>query len=134
MPEAMKTIIAVLIVIGLAVGAAAVYQRYDSHMTEVSAASRDWPSVSGLITRSNLEARRTGTGSRRRVEHDVEISYEYVVEGAVYRNDVVRFDQQNLPLKSKELLVSSHPVGKKVTVYYNPDKPKQSVLVRGSYP
>ncbi len=133
MPEALKTVIVLVVLVGLVAGGGFLYQRYDSHMTDVSAASTAWPSVSGLITRSNLEARRTGTGSRRRVEHDVEISYEYVVDGAVYRNDVVRFDQQNLTLKNKQLLVSSHPVGKKVTVYYNPDRPKQSVLVQGSY-
>ena len=133
MPKALKQVVVLVVLAGLMGAGLYLFKRYDAHMTEVSAASVEWPSVSGLITHSNLEARTRKTGSRRSTEYDVEVMFEYVVDDQVYRNDVVRFDQANLSHKEKELLVSAHPVGKKVEVYYNPDKPKQSVLIRASY-
>lgn len=122
----------------LALGAAAasgnlLYQRYHANLDELSRDSNDWPSVPGLVTRSGLESHRNHVGARKRTEFDVDVSYEYVVGDTVYRNDVVRFDQGELSTNRKELLVSSYPVGRRVEVFYDPDEPDQSVLVRGPY-
>lgn len=135
MSGAMKNAIIVLVLAALGVGGAYLYVRYDERMTALSKASLDWPSVDGLITHSNLETRvrKTG-GSRRKTEHRVAIYYEYVVDDEVFRNDVVQFNQDNLSTSGKERLVSAYPEGRRVDVFYNPDKPKQSVLVRGSWP
>lgn len=133
MPGALKNIVTVLVVGGLLVGGLYVYQRHDQHMQKVSADSLNWPSVSGLVTRSNLETTRKRTGNTKTTQHRVEVIYEYVVNDRVYRNDVVRFDQSKLSTKDKERLVSTHPVGMTVQVFYSPESPGQSVLVRGSY-
>lgn len=130
----MKNAVIVLVIAALGAGGATLYVRYDEHMTAVSKASLDWPSVDGLITHSNLETRRRSVGASRKTRHEVQIFYEYVVGNDVFQNDVVRFDQGNLSTSEKQRLVSAYPIGRRVQVFYDPDKPKQSVLVRGSYP
>ncbi|HNP62667.1 MAG TPA: DUF3592 domain-containing protein [Woeseiaceae bacterium] len=135
MSNAAKNIIILLVVLLMAAGITYFYGRYDEHMSAVSRASLEWPSVTGLVTHSNLDTRRTKVGSQRhKTRHRVEVSYEYVVDGHRYVNDVVRFNQSNLSRKEKEHLVSTHPVGRQVEVFYDPSDPEESVLVRGSYP
>ncbi len=129
----LKTMLAIVASGTIAAGGNLIYQRYDRDLTELARASSDWPSVPGLVNHSELEYRRKNVGAAKRTDYRVEVVYEYVVDDQLYRNDVVRFDQSNLTSKRKELLVSSYPVGRRVEVFYNPDDPDQSVLVRGSY-
>lgn len=95
----------------------------DGRRIEHSDASVYWPSADGLIVEARLETR----GNR-----DLRIVYEYVVGDRAYRNDIVRFDQAQLTLLQKEALVASYSQGQPVSVYFNPERPNQSVLVRGS--
>lgn len=129
-----KTAVSLLMLVALTVLAAYLYSRQDEQLHALSAASAGWPSVSGLITSSSLETRRQRVGSAHGSKVRLEVAYEYVVDDRVFENDRVRFDQDRLSSAEKELLVRTHPVGKKVQVYYNPDRPTESVLVRGSYP
>jgi hypothetical protein len=133
MPDALKNIIVILVLGGLLVGGLYLYQRHDQHMQTVSAESLGWPSVSGLVTHSSLETTRKQSGGAKTTQHRVDVIYEYVVDDHVYRNDVVRFDQGQLSTRNKERLVSTHPVGMTVQVFYDPASPGRSVLVRGSY-
>ena len=103
-------------------------------MTAVASESHEWPSVLGVVMRSDLEARqRKRPGQPHMTQHYVRVTYEYIIDEARYENDVVRFDQASLTRTQKERLVSAHPVGRPVEVFYNPTKPGQSVLVPGSY-
>ncbi|MDJ0699185.1 MAG: DUF3592 domain-containing protein [Woeseiaceae bacterium] len=129
----LRTILAIVASGVFAAGGNVLYQRYDRDLTELARASTDWPSVPGLVNHSELEFQRKNTGAGKKTDYRVEIVYEYVVDDQLYRNNVVRFDQGELTSKRKELLVSSYPVGRRVEVFYNPDDPDQSVLVRGSY-
>ena len=133
MSRGVRNLLTILAIAILAAVGKSAYQWYDSRQADLSELSQSWPSVNGLIVQSQLEVRRTGLRNDR-IDHDVEVVYEYVVNEQSYRNDVVRFDQAKLSVSTKELLVSTYPVNRTVTVYYNPDKPGQSVLVPGSYP
>lgn len=133
MSNGRKDLVVLLFIAGLMAGGAWLYARYDEHMTSVSRESTSWPSVDGLVTRSNLEAFRSKVGTKRKTRWRLEIYYEYVVEDEVFENDLVRFDQDELSTTEKEDLVSAYPVGRKVRVFYNPERPKQSVLVKGSW-
>ncbi len=125
---------AVLVAAALALGGSYVYDRYNSEMTAVAADSYDWPSVLGVVTSSDFETRhRKRPGQPHMAQHYVRVTYEYIIDEARYENDVVRFDQASLTRTQKERLVSAHPVGRPVEVFYNPTKPGQSVLVPGSY-
>lgn len=128
-----KNIVILLVIAGLTGGGAWLYARHDEQMTSVSRASAGWPSVDGLVTHSNLEAYRSNVGTNRKTRWRLEITYEYVIGNVVFENDVVRFDQDELSTSDKKDLVSAYPVGRKVQVFYNPERPKQSVLVRGSW-
>ena len=124
-----KNLLAVLAIAGLAIAGSLLYQWHQNRLAGLPEASLGWPSVSGLIVRSTLDVRNSALRSEHTV-HEVRVVYEYVVGAQSYRNDVVRFDQAELSLAEKEALVSSHPVGRTVPVYYNPTKPGQSVLLR----
>jgi len=120
-----------LTVAALAIVGSLIYGWNQNRLAGLPEASLGWPSVSGLIVRSTLDVRTSILRGRRTV-HDVQVIYEYVVGEQSYRNDVIRFDQAELSLAEKEALVSSHPVGRTVPVYYNPARPGQSVLLRGA--
>ena len=128
----MKTAATVVLVALLAAGGNVLFQRYATHVDALSDASLDWPAASGLVTHSELEYRRNEIGTGEKTNYDAMVRYEYVIDDQLYSNDVVRFDQGMLSNDRKRLLVSEHPIGKRVAVYYNPDDPGQSVLVRGT--
>lgn len=134
MSKGIKSAISILVMVALTAGGAYLYRVYDGNMSALSQASLDWPSVEGLITRSELKVWSSSSSTRKGAnKHDVRVTYEYVVAGRSYSNDVVRFDQNNGSRSEKQKMVSSHPVGKLVDVFYNPDDPDQSVLQKGSY-
>ncbi|MEO1246439.1 MAG: DUF3592 domain-containing protein [Pseudomonadota bacterium] len=119
-----KNLLVILALAALAAAGSFAYRWNDSRLAGLPEASLDWPSVKGLIVQSALRDKHT--------DCIVRVVYEYVVGEQSYRNDVVRFDQAEITVREKEALVSSHPVGRTVSVYYNPDEPGQSVLVRGA--
>lgn len=135
MSSTTKNVVVVLVITLMSAAAVFLYGRYDERMAAVAKASLEWPSVTGLVTHSNLEARRIKVGAQRnQMRYHIEVDYEYIVDDERYENDIVRFNQDKLSRSEKELLVSAHPVGHQVEVFYNPSDPKESVLVRGSYP
>ena len=127
----LKTTLTVIALGALAAGGNVVYQRYDRNLQALSRASIDWPSVQGLVTHSALLLRNNKIGTGRKTDYVVDVAYEYVVGDKVYRNDIVRFDQGQMPGSRKERLVSAYPVGRRVEVFYDPDDPDQSVLLPG---
>lgn len=130
-----KNVVFVLVIVLLSGLATYLYDRYDQYTSAIAQESLGWPSVTGLVTRSNLETHRSKIGvQRNKTRYRVEVDYEYIVGDERYENDVVRFNQDELSPTDKERLVSAHPVGRRVEVFYNPSKPGQSVLVQGSYP
>lgn len=133
MSKNLKLGLAILIFSSAAAGGNVLYQVHDKNPSELAKASINWPSVSGIVNRSELEFHRDEIGADRKTDLRIFVTYEYVVEDRLYRNDVVRFDQGKLPGVRKELLVSAYSAGQRVNVFYNPDDPDQSVLVRGSY-
>ena len=127
-----KNLLAVLVMLaiaGMALAGSLLYQWHQNRLAGLPEASLGWPSVSGLIVRSTLDVRSPALRPERTV-HNVRIVYEYVVGTQSYQNDLVRFDQAEISLAEKEALVSAHPVGRTVSVYYDPAKPGRSVLLR----
>ena len=62
-----------------------------------------------------------------------EILYEFSVEGKQYtgvRRTLLTW--QTSGSQPAEAVVSNYPVGKKVTVYYDPRNPRESILIRES--
>lgn len=55
------------------------------------------------------------------------VSYAYTVNGTVYHSQKIT-ENATFYSSSKRLLGNSFSIGEKVTVYYNPKKPKEAVL------
>jgi hypothetical protein len=88
-------------------------------------ASRGWPTVPGEVQESRIDSK---WSQHRRLYHLV-LSYRYEVGRDGYDGDMAAFGPSWLASKtSTETLARKYPVGAKVTVHYDPDDPKTSVL------
>lgn len=94
-------------------------------------ASVNWPTVEGTVTESLLEESRSD-GSTMYSAHVV---YEYALDGGQLDSDRIWFGGNYSTSDRSEMskVVRDYPVGRKVTVYYSPDNPAESVLLPGAY-
>jgi hypothetical protein len=93
-----------------------------------AAASKNWPSVNGVILTSEVAA------SRRRGRNGVSyypfVMYEYTVNGQRYKGNRLRFGAEmgyGFPGMVQRTL-DKYPPGGTATIYYNPDNPNEAVL------
>lgn len=97
--------------------------------------SSSWNAVPGVLLEkgTRLHVSRdieTGRMSWKSLHIDVEYSYE--VEGAEYVSRRVTFsDMVNKPMSSLDGILNEYLASENVTVYYNPSKPSDSVLLPG---
>ena len=102
---------------------------------EVRAAS-DWPSAPGKVVVSKPEVRKVkvidsdrAAGHRFEERNFANITYEYSVAGEAYRNNRVSIGEDRGNFEVAET-IARYPVGKLVTVFYNPNKRGEAVLER----
>jgi Protein of unknown function (DUF3592) len=89
--------------------------------------SKRWPTAKGNIRDSRIE-KHTGSDSDGYV---LVVLYTYIVKGREYKSDCPYFyDYQTNSRRGAEKDLLMYPVGKMVTVYYNPRKPSDAVLNR----
>jgi hypothetical protein len=92
-------------------------------------ASKEWPSVPGEITRSEIETyRRDG-----KTQYLPDIAYKYSIDGKNYTSSKVTvgdppYSSNTSPAKRVQ---SEYPEGKSVEVYYDPEVPSSSALKPG---
>ncbi len=78
--------------------------------------SKSWTKTTGVLSVAIDKHRKT-------------LTYQYSVDGVTYNSDRVIFGEIGNRVRSKEwMAVSEAPNGSELTVYYNPDNPKQSSL------
>lgn len=96
--------------------------------------SKGWPTVQGKIAVAELGKRvdRDNDNSTVSTTYSADISYDYIVADVTYINGDVHFGAMSSsdPSAARRLL-QRYPVGKVVTVYYNPAQPQQAVLEPG---
>jgi hypothetical protein len=99
-------------------------------------ASWRWPSVNGTIDNSSMSQRYDHEGD---MVYQATIVYSYQVGNTEYQSSRIKmwrtlggshFDATKGFAKKQ---VAKYPVEKEVSVYYNPDKPENAVLERGSF-
>jgi uncharacterized membrane protein YuzA (DUF378 family) len=92
-----------------------------------------WPKAQGRIITSTSEARTVRTGGPNTVDTErrtfAKIVYEFTVAGRKYRGGRVSIGEDLGNFQVAET-IAKYPVGKEVTVYYNPVKPSECVLER----
>jgi hypothetical protein len=99
---------------------------------EVSQAAR-WPKTEGRIVVSTSEVREMSAGEAGSDDTEprnfAKIVYAYKVGNRSYRCDRVSIGENMGNFEVAET-IARYPVGRSVTVYYNPRKPDQAVLER----
>ncbi len=117
-------------VLFLAVGLIIALFTYSTYATRM--ASKTWPTANGVIIRSEIEAHtRTSSDDSQKEETFIttpKIAYEYQVDGNRFKGSKVALSS---PSGNAQQLVTRYPKGKSIPVYYNPDKPRQAVLIPG---
>lgn len=109
-----------------------------SDVTHLAKASETWPSVEGEIIRSEIEVRvprEPAWFERRQISkpypYDVAtIDYSYEVDGqSLIRERISAFGYPT-GLNARQT-AERYPVGRKVDIFYNPNRVGESLLVRG---
>lgn len=99
---------------------------------EVRRASR-WPGVPGRVVESQSEMREVKVGSSdsndTEMRNFAKVVYEYKIATHTHRCDRVSIGENLGNFEVAETL-AKYPVGKDVTVYYNPNKRDEAVLER----
>lgn len=92
-------------------------------------ASESWPTADGVVIRSEVTRSTDAEGSD---SYSPEITYAYTVNNEQLANKTIKFGENSYSNRRKaEEIANSYPVGRNVTVYYDPEKPDKSVLEPG---
>ena len=92
-------------------------------------ASASWPTAEGVVTRSEVTRSTDSDGGD---SYSPEITYTYTVNNEQLANKTIKFGENSYSSRKKaEGIANSYPVGKNVTVYYDPQQPEKSVLEPG---
>ena len=92
--------------------------------------SESWPTVEGKITSSSVAE----SGPRDHLTFRAHVSYQYEVNETVHRSDRVDFNPTGMSSSKRvhaQEITRKYPVGKQVTIAYDPEDPNISVLEPG---
>jgi hypothetical protein len=95
--------------------------------------ARTWPTTQGYITSSTMREYRSRSRTRRgtgRTHYSYEpvVEYEYDVNGIPYTSVRIGFGTYRFNHADCMEFLSDYREGGKVLVYYNPQKPQETVL------
>jgi len=105
------------------------------YTTSKGKASMKWPATGGLIRKSGVKVSRGASSgdSPSRRNYTFEVEYEYEVDGKVFTNNVYSYkiNYNAAQRDGPNDLVARYPEGAVVDIYYDPRKPKHSVILPG---
>ena len=99
------------------------YGQYQLHQARQS---EQWPVVPGKIVRSFVKS----SISEGETIYSADIKYAYTVQGVEHRSDVVVIGGHSYGANAT---VNRYPLGKEVSVSYDPEKPRRAVLEPGVF-
>lgn len=93
-------------------------------------ASTHWPSVEGVVQRSEVT---TSRNSDNKTMYSAQVVYSYTVDGREFENDTVSFGGKISTNSSRYArnVTNRYPVGRQVRVHYEPAAPANAVLEPG---
>ena len=92
-------------------------------------ASESWPTADGIVTRSQVSHSTDAEGGD---SYQPQVTYTYSAINSTYENNTIKFGENSYSSRKKaDGIAASYPVGKNVTVYYDPQQPIKSVLEPG---
>jgi hypothetical protein len=120
-------IIICLIFIGVGVGTLIKLARSYGKLQQ----SKDWLTTMGKIISSELDAQMTTDDEgNETTTYLALITFSYKVGETIYESDRINFDygMRTSNIQKQQSVVKQYPVGREITVYYDPADPQQSVL------
>jgi hypothetical protein len=90
-----------------------------------------WPSVTGTIIISEIKEGYSGDGEYSAVSYNAIISYRYTVNLVEYVSSVISSSEPPFAIGKKwyaKSQVDKYKVKKQVSVFYNPEDPREAVL------
>jgi hypothetical protein len=100
-----------------------------------AAATNAWKPTRGMVIKASVEAETSGSGKDQTTDFYPSVKYTYEIDGKRFTGHRVTWMQTDSEYSSTakaKAQLAKYPVGKAVTVYYNPEKPGEAVLKRGS--
>ena len=98
---------------------------FSYNTTRLAKAVQNWPSVDGVVIKSEV----VELHSDDNTTYKPKLTYQYQVGNKTYTNDRLEIVNIGYSFKSDaETLIKAHPVDSKVTVYYDPEEPGESLL------
>jgi len=88
----------------------------------------NWEPADGVIKNSGVSSSSDGEGGTTYCLH---VSYEYTVDGQNYGGNRVSYSSENSCNSWSQNADDDYPEGEKITVYYDPGDPSESVLEPG---
>lgn len=112
------------------IGGLMAYQHLTKPLAEEAKASKEWPTVEGVITHSELNKSRDNDGNDM---YSANVQYNYSVGGEKYSDGSIQTLDGSTSVKSSaKKTVKKYAKGTKVTVYYDPEFPNTAVLEPGT--
>lgn len=94
--------------------------------------SLQWPSVAGKMGYAFVREAETAPKDKGKALYEVVLTYEYAVEGHIYKGDRVSFGDRALSERAAaEAIVDRYKRSPSIRVFYNPSAPAVSVLEPG---
>lgn len=130
----MKSIVRALVIVA---GLFIAYQMFG--LMQAKIAARDWPSVTGTLTAVALDESKRIENKEidgLRAQHEIttyrlRVNYDYQVGGTDYRGDRYSLaDRSTESYQEAESWLTRYAPGTAVPVFYNPDAPAESVLLK----
>lgn len=92
-------------------------------------ASANWPTAEGEIIASEVTRSSDSEGGD---SYSPEVTYRYTVENQQHESYTIKFGENSYSSRRRaETIAETYPVGRDVTVYYDPEQPGRSVLEPG---
>ncbi len=116
----------VLLVVG------AIFLIYGIIELDRASAMRDWPAIQGEVYSARVvEELDTGVDDSTWRVYRPEIRYSFILDGTEYAGARRSLGEPAASWRSHaETVVARYPVGQAVTVYYNPENPRDSIIER----
>jgi len=96
-----------------------------------AADSTSWPTVPGIVTHSEVTTHRSTSKGRPRTSYGERIEFDYTVEGTTHHGTRRTYRVVASSESAAKEAVAAYPVGRSVTVSYDPQDPERAVLEPG---
>ena len=121
-----------LLVIAVVVAIAGAFYAIWYFNKKKNEAAASWPETPGKITVSYVykEHNKDDDGVKS-VRYEPYIHFDYTVDGKTYQGSRVAYRNLNFAIEmTAKKICDAYPVGRDVTVYYDPAHPNDSILER----